>query len=161
MPTPRPRPGERAGGTLAHLLLVVVLALGVFMMHSVGHPGGPPSEAPGAVTNGAVESGVVESGVVESGVAESGVVAAHSARSGGAHGADPQDEGHAPGSGMDMTTLCVAVLAGWLLAGLVRAALGRRPDWLVLLLARLTPALGPHAPPRRPPDLARLSVLRI
>ncbi|MFB7939896.1 hypothetical protein [Streptomyces sp. NPDC056049] len=62
---------------------------------------------------------------------------------------------------MDMTTLCVAVLAGWLLAGLVRAALGRRPDWLVLLLARLTPALGPHAPPRRPPDLARLSVLRI
>ncbi|MFF9344493.1 DUF6153 family protein [Streptomyces sp. NPDC014773] len=151
MPTPRPRPGERAGGALAHLLLVVVLALGVFMMHSVGHPGGPPSEAPGAVTNGAVESGVVESGVV----------AAHSARSGGAHGADPQDEGHAPGSGMDMTTLCVAVLAGWLLAGLVRAALGRRPDWLVLLLARLTPALGPHAPPRRPPDLARLSVLRI
>ncbi|MFD6365412.1 hypothetical protein ACFWFX_37140, partial [Streptomyces roseolus] len=66
-----------------------------------------------------------------------------------------------PGSGMDMTTLCVAVLAGWLLTGLVRAALGRRPDRLVLLLARLAPALAPHAPPRRPPDLARLSVLRI
>ncbi|MFD6370097.1 hypothetical protein ACFWGM_23930, partial [Streptomyces roseolus] len=73
------------------------------------------------------------------------------------HGAPRPDDGHAPGSGMDMTTLCVAVLAGWLLTGLVRAALGRRPDWLVLLLARL----APHAPPRRPPDLARLSVLRI
>ncbi|MFH9738868.1 hypothetical protein ACH4MA_14350 [Streptomyces roseolus] len=60
-----------------------------------------------------------------------------------------------------MTTLCVAVLAGWLLTGLVRAALGRRPDWLFLLLARLAPALAPHAPPPRPPDLARLSVLRI
>ncbi|MFE1348680.1 hypothetical protein [Streptomyces sp. NPDC058757] len=167
MPTPRPRPGERAGGALAHLLLVVVLALGVFMMHSVGHPEGPPSEtAHGAVTNGVVASNVVTSGAVTAGeAAAGGAVAAggagHSARPDGAHGAAPQDEGHAPGSGMDMTTLCVAVLAGWLLAGLVRAALGRRPDWLVLLLARLAPPLGPHAPPRRPPDLALLSVLRI
>ncbi|MEV7529425.1 DUF6153 family protein [Streptomyces hydrogenans] len=139
MPTPRPRPGERAGGALAHLLLVVVLALGVFMMHSVGHPEGDPR----AGTHTAAPAG------------------AHAAESGATHGSAPPDEGHAPGSGMDMTTLCVAVLAGWLLAGLVRAALGRRPDWLVLLLARLTPALGPHAPPRRPPDLALLSVLRI
>ncbi|MFD6762649.1 hypothetical protein ACFWDW_26835, partial [Streptomyces roseolus] len=41
MPTSRPHHGERAEGALAHLLLVVVLALGVFMMHSVGHPEGP------------------------------------------------------------------------------------------------------------------------
>ncbi|MFB7280444.1 DUF6153 family protein [Streptomyces hydrogenans] len=139
MPTPRPRPGERAGGALAHLLLVVVLALGVFMMHSVGHPEGDPR--PGTHTTA--------------------TAGAHAPESGGTHGSSPRDEGHAPGSGMDMSTLCVAVLAGWLLAGLVRAALGRRPDWLVLLLARLAPALGPHAPPRRPPDLALLSVLRI
>ncbi|GGY40982.1 DUF6153 family protein [Streptomyces omiyaensis] len=137
MPTPRPRHGERAGGALAHLLLVVVLALGVVMMHSTGHP-----EAPSA---GPVAT-----------------AAAHAAGPAAGHGAEQRsEEGHAPGSGMDMTTLCVAVLAGWLLAGLVRAALGRRPDWLVLLLARLAPALAPHAPPRRPPDLARLSVLRI
>ncbi|MFI8370563.1 hypothetical protein [Streptomyces sp. NPDC085466] len=148
MPTPRPRLGERAGGALAHLLLVVVLALGVVMMHSTGHPEGPPSDTTGAV----------------SAVSAVSAVAAHAPVSGGAHRSGLADEPHgehAPGSGMDMTTLCVAVLAGWLLAGLVRAALGRRPDWLVLLLARLTPALGPHAPPRRPPDLALLSVLRI
>ncbi|GAA3086615.1 hypothetical protein GCM10017562_65890 [Streptomyces roseofulvus] len=139
MPTPRPRHGERAGGALAHLLLVVVLALGVFMMHSTGHPEGPSASHAAAV----------------------GTSGAPHAADGGGHGAGAQDEGHAPGSGMDMTTLCVAVLGAWLLAGLVRAALGRRPDWLVLLLARLAPALRPHAPPRRPPDLARLSVLRI
>ncbi|MFD4372922.1 DUF6153 family protein [Streptomyces sp. NPDC058527] len=109
-------------------------------MHSVGHPEGAPTDAASTTS---VAAG------------------AHAMDTAGTHGAAPQDEGHAPGSGMDMTTLCVAVLAGWLLAGLVRAALGRRPDWLVLLLARLAPAPGPHAPPRRPPDLARLSVLRI
>ncbi|MEU2546851.1 DUF6153 family protein [Streptomyces roseolus] len=151
MPTPRPHHGERAEGALAHLLLVVVLALGVFMMHSVGHPEGP---ATGTSTTAAAHTGAPGGGPA---------AADHGAPDHGApdHGAPQPDDGHAPGSGMDMTTLCVAVLAGWLLTGLVRAALGRRPDWLVLLLARLAPTLAPHAPPRRPPDLARLSVLRI
>ncbi|MFD3991422.1 DUF6153 family protein [Streptomyces sp. NPDC058583] len=137
MRTHRAERRRRAEGALAHLLLVVVLALGVFLMHAVGHPEG-------------------SSGGMETGSAS----AHHSAAPHGDEGPDA-DAGHEPGSGMDMTTLCVAVLAGWLLAGLVRAALGRRPDWLTLLLARLTPALGPHAPPPRPPDLAQLSVLRI
>ncbi|GHG27495.1 DUF6153 family protein [Streptomyces filamentosus] len=148
MPTPRPNRGERAGGALAHLLLAVVLALGVFMMHSTGHPEdpapGPSPEAAAAIAPLAVTATVQGD--------------AHSAVP---HGSEPSGEGHAPGSGMDMSTLCVAVLAGWLLTALVRAALRRRPDRLVPLLARLAPALGPHAPPRRPPDLARLSVLRI
>jgi hypothetical protein len=126
---------RRAEGALAQLLLVVVLALGVFLMHAVGHPEG------------------------SAGGTGTGSVSAH--HSVAAHGDEGSDSGHEPGSGTDMTTLCVAVLAGWLFAGLVRAALGRRPDWLTVLLARLTTALGPHAPPPRPPDLARLSVLRI
>ncbi|MFE6227859.1 DUF6153 family protein [Streptomyces sp. NPDC057854] len=146
MPTPRPRRDERAGSALAHLLLVVVLALGVFMMHATGHPEGTSSHGSTAAASAGTHAAHAPPG------ADAG---------GAAHEAAERDEGHAPGSGMDMTTLCVAVLGAWLLAGLVRAALGRRPDWLVLLLARLTPALGPHAPPRRPPDLARLSVLRI
>ncbi|MFJ2931998.1 DUF6153 family protein [Streptomyces sp. NPDC087219] len=134
---------RRAEGALAHLLLVVVLALGVFLMHAVGHPEG-------------------SAGGMETGSAS----AHHSVTSHGDEGSEADarsdgDAGHEPGSGMDMTTLCVAVLAGWLLAGLVRAALGRRPDWLTLLLARLAPAPGPHAPPPLPPDLAQLSVLRI
>ncbi|MFF5505188.1 DUF6153 family protein [Streptomyces roseolus] len=141
MPRPRPHRGERAEGALAHLLLVVLLALGVFMMHSTGHPEGPPR---GHATTTPAHAASADSGPPAAG-----------------HGTPRPSDGHAPGSGMDMTTLCVAVLAGWLIAGLVRAALGRRPDWLTLLLARLAPALAPHAPPRRPPDLARLSVLRI
>ncbi|MFH8841767.1 DUF6153 family protein [Streptomyces sp. NPDC017868] len=128
--------GRRAGGAIGHLLLVVVLALGVFLMHSVGHP-----EGSGGDTHTASS------------------VSHHSAAA--PHDGGDSDARHAPGSGMDMTTLCVAVLGAWLLAGLLRAALGRRPDWLAVLLARLTPALGPHAPPPRPPDLAQLSVLRI
>ncbi|MFB7587121.1 DUF6153 family protein [Streptomyces sp. NPDC056169] len=129
----------RAGGALAHLLLVVVLALGVFLMHAVGHPEG------------------------SGGTTETTAAAHHAAAPAGAHGADDggSDARHDPGSGMDMTTLCVAVLGAWLLAGLVRAALARHPDWLALVLARLIPVRGPHAPPRRPPDLAQLSILRI
>ncbi|MEU7702242.1 DUF6153 family protein [Streptomyces sp. NPDC039028] len=125
---------RRAEGALAHLLLVVVLALGVFLMHAVGHPEG---------SGGGTASG-------------SSTPAHHSAAPQGDDGA-----GHEPGPSTDMTTLCVAVLAGWLFAGFLRAALGRRADWLALLVARLLPARAPHAPPPRPPDLALLSVLRI
>ncbi|MFD8970914.1 DUF6153 family protein [Streptomyces sp. NPDC059593] len=141
----------RAGGALAHLLLVVVLALGVFVMHAVGHPEG------------------------SGGTTETTASAHHASAPTGAHGADggstgdsgsdsgsgSSDARHDSGMAMDMTTLCVAVLGAWLLAGLVRAALARRPDWLAVVLARLVPALGPHAPPPRPPDLAQLSILRI
>ncbi|MFD9241419.1 DUF6153 family protein [Streptomyces sp. NPDC059556] len=136
MRTHRAKRSRRAEGALAHLLLVVVLALGVFLMHAVGHPEGSGGMGTGSPS------------------------AHHPAAPHGDEGSDT-DTGHEPGPGMDMTTLCVAVLAGWLFAGLVRAALGRRPDWLTLLLARLTPALGPHAPPPIPPDLSQLSVLRI
>ncbi|MFF8835239.1 DUF6153 family protein [Streptomyces sp. NPDC015130] len=130
----------RAGGALAHLLLVVVLALGVFLMHAVGHPEG--------------SGGTGASASAHHGSPGAGAPAAE-------HGAGGSDARHDSGTGMDMTTLCVAVLGAWLLAGLVRAALARRPDWLAVVLARLVPALGPHAPPRRPPDLAQLSILRI
>ncbi|MFE0647289.1 hypothetical protein ACFVZH_01695 [Streptomyces sp. NPDC059534] len=184
MRTHRAARGRRAGGALAHLLLVVVLALGVFLMHAVGHPegSGGGADTVSASSGGTKPPDPAASGRSHSaGLADSGgahrmdpvlydeVHATNPGASGGSHvthaaashGADGSDARHQPGAGMDMTTLCVAVLGAWLLAGLVRAALGRRPEWLTLLLARLTPALGPHAPPRRPPDLARLSVLRI
>ncbi|MFD0147946.1 DUF6153 family protein [Streptomyces sp. NPDC055721] len=137
----------RAGGALAHLLLVVVLALGVFLMHAVGHPEG---------SGGATET-------TASAHHASAPTGAHSADGGGGgtSGSGSSDARHDSGMAMDMTTLCVAVLGAWLLAGLVRAALARRPDWLAVVLARLVPALGPHAPPPRPPDLAQLSILRI
>ncbi|MFB6842636.1 hypothetical protein [Streptomyces sp. NPDC056361] len=151
---------RRAGGALGHLLLVVVLALGVFLMHAVGHPAG---SGDGTDTASAVSHGAPAHAA--GAAASHGTGSPHglhgSAGSAATDATDRSDARHDPGTGMDMTTLCVAVLGAWLLAGLVRAALGRRPEWLALLLARLTPALGPHAPPRRPPDLALLSVLRI
>ncbi|MFF4174093.1 DUF6153 family protein [Streptomyces sp. NPDC001744] len=123
---------RRAGGASAHLLLVVVLALGVFLMHTVGHPEGSGGGA-------------------------------HTAAAAASPGHDGGDSGarHDPGAGTDMSTLCVAVLGVWLLARLVLAALGRGPGRLVPFLTRLAHVRAPHAPPRRPPDLARLSVLRI
>ncbi|WP_329113135.1 DUF6153 family protein [Streptomyces sp. NBC_01353] len=130
------RSNTRAGGALAQLLLVVVLALGVFVMHAVGHPESPSDAAADGMTH---------------------VSAAP-------HQTDdeaPASSSHDPGMDMDMTTLCVAVLGIWALARFVLAALRRRPDRLVGLLSRLTHALGPNAPPRIPPDLAQLSVLRI
>ncbi|MER8232836.1 hypothetical protein [Streptomyces sp. NPDC094049] len=162
--------GLRTEGALAHLLLVVVLALGVFLMHVVGHPegsggdtasgtGAVSSEVSGAGTHGSSETVTV--GASGTAAASAIMVTDSAAAPDGSHHGGGSDARHEPGSGMDMTTLCVAVLAGWLLSGLVRAALVRRPDWLTLLLARLVPALGPHAPPPRPPDLTRLSVLRI
>ncbi|WP_026058455.1 hypothetical protein [Streptomyces sp. SS] len=182
MPVRRAVRDRRAGGALGHLLLVVVLALGVFLMHTVGHPegsgGGTDSasrdsygaashlRAQGAAASHGAAADGAGTGVPHGAAADAaGTGVPHgSAGSGGLHGSadrDGADSRHDSGAGMDMTTLCVAVLGAWLLAGLVRAALGRRPDWLTLLLARLTSVRGPHAPPRRPPDLARLSVLRI
>ncbi|MGW6563955.1 DUF6153 family protein [Streptomyces sp. NPDC054975] len=134
-------------GALAHLLLVVVLALGVFVMHAVGHPKGASESATGTGANGMTRvSAPAHHAGVTSGPSESGASSA------------PADDSRAQG---DMATLCVAVLGVWALARVVLAALGRHPDWLVRLLGRLAPALGPNAPPPRPPDLAQLSVLRI
>lgn len=131
---------RRAEGAFAHLLLVVVLALGVFLMHTVGHPEGSGG---GMDTTSATAPGTATAAAAAAAGHETG----HRA-----HGGASSDTGHEPsGTGMDMTTLCVAVLAGWLLTGLVRAALGRRPDWLALLLARLAHAPGPHAPHPGPP----------
>ncbi|MEU9859245.1 DUF6153 family protein [Streptomyces sp. NPDC047971] len=129
------RGNTRAGGAVAQLLLVVVLALGVFVMHAVGHPESPSDAAADGMTH----------------------VSATTHQTGD----EAPVSSHDGGMDMDMTTLCVAVLGIWALARFVLAALGRRPDWTARLLGRLTHAPGPNAPPPIPPDLAQLSVLRI
>ncbi|MFF8602434.1 DUF6153 family protein [Streptomyces sp. NPDC015232] len=151
MRTGRGRPGGHAGarGALAHLLLVVVLALGVFVMHSVGHPEG----SSGGGTAGATAHHPAHARAHTPGPAAAG----HDGP-----GSPAPASSHDSGGGTDMSTLCVAVLGAWLLAALVRAALRRaRPDRSLPLLARLLAALRPNAPPPRPPDLASLSILRI
>lgn len=118
-----------------------MLALGVFVMHAVGHPDSSSGTGTDGMTHASAPAPAHHSGAQEP--------AASRASS---------DDSRTHG---DMATLCVAVLGVWALARVVLAALGRRPDWLVRLLGTLLTARGPNAPPPRPPDLAQLSVLRI
>ncbi|MPY61041.1 DUF6153 family protein [Streptomyces spongiae] len=136
----------RAGGALGHLLLVVVLALGVFVMHTVGHP----EEHSGAATSS-------HSAVDVPGAGMAAMAAAHERPS---HTTDSSPTTEQPAMSMDMASVCVAVFLGlWMLASLVRAALTRDVARTVALLAR-TP-VGRHTdPPPRGPDLTQLSVLR-
>ncbi|MFJ8019509.1 DUF6153 family protein [Streptomyces sp. NPDC096311] len=143
----------RAGGAYGHLLLVVVLALGVFVMHTVGHPDQPPGD------------GMSPAAQVST---TSTVVAAHDPmgapaspeRSSAAHSTHTSSKDR-PAMAMDMVSLCVAVMFGaWVLTALLRRALARRPDWLAKLLAEAPVVLRPNPPPRGP-DLTELSVLRL
>ncbi|MER7497832.1 DUF6153 family protein [Streptomyces pharetrae] len=130
----------RAGGAFGRLLLVVVLALGVFVMHTLGHP----DDSSGAASHSVSHTRTP----------------AHSSAD---HPSDPSapPASHGPGMAMDMGSLCLAVLlGGWVLATLLRAALTRRREWSAGLLARITVVRRPHPPPRGP-DLTRLSVLRL
>lgn len=151
----------RTGGALGHLLLVVVLAFGVFVMHTVGHPAessasgmSHASHASAATTDAAATSGVLlghEPAKAPASVDDASRAAApeHSSSS------------HPPVTAMDMMSLCLAVLLGaWVLAALVRSALSRHPDWLARLLAQAPVLLRPNPPPRGP-DLTQLSVLRL
>ncbi|WAZ24710.1 DUF6153 family protein [Streptomyces cinnabarinus] len=126
----------RAGSALGQLLLVVVLALGVFVMHTVGHP----------------EESSSHSGMQN---------ASHAAPMDHPAAHDPDGSStHEPAMPMDMASLCVAVLFGaWVLAALLRSAFTRHGEWLARLLAQVASVLRPNPPPRGP-DLTQLSVLR-
>ncbi|MEU7005274.1 DUF6153 family protein [Streptomyces sp. NPDC046332] len=138
----------RAEGAVAHLLLVMVLALGVFVMHAVGHPESASDTGTGGMSHASAPAGT-------DGMSHAPAPVHHTGTE------TPAAPSHDSGMAMDMTTLCVAVLGVWALARLVLGALGRRPDRLVRLLGRLLRAVAPNAPPPIPPDLAQLSVLRI
>ncbi|MER6677037.1 DUF6153 family protein [Streptomyces sp. NPDC000983] len=121
----------RAGGALGQLLLVVVLALGVFVMHTLGHPEDSSHSGAGGVSHTAPMEHPAE-------------------------GAST----HEPSLPMDMASLCVAVLlGGWVLGALLRSAFGRHPDGAARLLAQVAAVPRPRPPPRGP-TLTLLSVLR-
>ncbi|MFF4728738.1 hypothetical protein ACFY3M_25960 [Streptomyces mirabilis] len=142
----------RTGGALGYLLLVVVLALGVFVMHTVGHPdqaSGPMNTAAHASTAPTPAAAHDPMGAPAS-PDQSHVT--HSTH------ASPKDK---PAMAMDMLSLCMAVMfSAWALAALLRMALARRPDWLAKFLAGAPVMLRPNPPPRSP-DLTQLSVLRL
>ncbi|MDK1344778.1 DUF6153 family protein [Streptomyces sp. 378] len=146
----------RVGGALGYLLLVAALTFGVFAMHTMGHP--EHSSAPGA---GGAPHAVAG--------AHQDVMAQETARTRTStepvtmadHGAVAPTEATADGpmTGMDVLSVCVAVLTGWLL-WLFLCAAARRRERLTALLARAMAVRGPLPPPPRP-LLAQLSVLRI
>ncbi|MGW0732003.1 DUF6153 family protein [Streptomyces sp. NPDC002851] len=160
----------RAAGAMAHLLLVVVLALGVFVMHTVGHPDDSAASSGAGMAAGA--HGPVAGTHTAPGPDHAAMTAAASSPALGAASAEHEHgqkhehatatvDQHGTGMGMDMASLCVAVLVGaWALAALRYAAFIRRSGWLAKLLARSVVLLRPNPPPRIP-VLAQSSVLRI
>ncbi|MGW4206261.1 DUF6153 family protein [Streptomyces sp. NPDC004726] len=165
----------RAVGAWWHLLFVV-LALGVFAMHTVGHPdSGSGTAHPGSASDTA-PAAPAHASAMGTGTASPEASAASSpsmtppaavraadgvvATGRGASAEHDMPASPASGMAMDMVSLCVAVLGAWILARLLRSALGRRTEWLVLLRAGALAALRPNPPPRGP-DLIRLSILRI
>ncbi|MFE6197029.1 hypothetical protein [Streptomyces sp. NPDC057838] len=145
----------RAGGALGHLLLVVVLALGVFVMHTVGHPSEAHGSGTGQASHGPAAAMPLPGSAHGKPVALGFGEAPHAAPAGHAASTD------APVGAGDMASLCVAVLlAAWALAALVRWALARRPGRPAASRAQAGALPRPDPPPRGI-DLTRLSVLRL
>ncbi|MFD4698741.1 DUF6153 family protein [Streptomyces niveus] len=136
----------RVGSALGRLLLIVVLALGVFAMHTVGHPD---------------ESYASESGVGTMAHASDEPAPPPSPEPAPPHPSSPDEPVMGmDGMSMDMASLCLAVLSTWALAALLLAAFARRAGPFTDPLAGLRVAPRPNPPPRTP-ELTLLSVLRI
>ncbi|MEU9970623.1 hypothetical protein [Streptomyces malaysiensis] len=179
----------RAGGVLPRLLLVVVLALGVFVMHTLGHPDGGSGSgmshsahrasaemrpAPYGGDHGGGTGGMGGGGTVATGSRPQRAAPAPSAELPSAeapyaavphaearHAPDaPETKPRDPMTGMDMASLCVAVLGVWVLGALLRVVSARRsgPPPGLPVTAAATARLDP---PSCGPDLTALSVLRI
>ncbi|MFE1442658.1 DUF6153 family protein [Streptomyces sp. NPDC058739] len=133
----------RLGGAFGYLLLIATLVLGVFAMHTLGHPEHSSGPAAGGVHHAA------------SAAQHDGMAAATADDP--APGTPSADE---PVTVMDVLSVCVAVLTGWLLGLFLCAAAGRR-DRLAAPLARAPAVRRRSAPPPSIPLLAQLSVLRI
>lgn len=169
----------RADGVLPRLLLVVVLALGVFVMHTLGHPDGGSGagmthsarHAPGEMRPAAYKG---DPGSYNGGPGSyNGDHGSYGGDHGGgtaATGSGPQRAAPAPAApetkprepmtGMDMASLCVAVLGVWVLGALLGAVLTRRSG-PPLRLPVAAPVVARPDPPSPGPDLTALSVLRI
>ncbi|GEC08596.1 hypothetical protein SSP24_62510 [Streptomyces spinoverrucosus] len=135
---------------------MVVLAFGVFVMHTVGHPTDSHAAEMGPASHASAPTTHAVSAAHEAASTPPMAESEHAAASEHAPSTDM------PVMAMDMLSLCLAVLlAAWVLAALVRSALARHPDWLASLLrAQVAAVLHPNPPPRGP-DLTRLSVLRL
>ncbi|MFI0819533.1 hypothetical protein ACH4TX_24615 [Streptomyces sp. NPDC021098] len=146
----------RADGVLRRLLFVVLLVLGVLMMHSMGHPDGGPGMSTSAHASGGTHEAMRDTPAMAA--SHDGASHDHGSRDGSAVAA--QRAPSAPMTGMDMASLCVAVLGAWVLTAVLRAALVRRRGPPPPRSAPVTAVPRP-VPPSPGPDLTTLSVLRI
>ncbi|MDX3525914.1 hypothetical protein P1P75_05565 [Streptomyces sp. ID05-39B] len=146
----------RVGGAFGHLLLIVVLAFGVLAMHTMGHPEHTSGRGTDALMHAVVgtHQGGMSVGAADTRTsAEPAEITDHVTVASAAPSVDE------PMISMDVLSVCVAVLTGWLL-WLFLCAAARRKEQLTELLARVMAVLRPSPPPPRP-LLAQLSVLRI
>ncbi|MEU0681326.1 MULTISPECIES: hypothetical protein [Streptomyces] len=154
----------RAGGALVHLLLVAVLALGVFVMHTLGHPEGSSNSGmsdTGHIATAESPHNDAPAPAMEHSSAEKDPSSGLSAHASSDITSPPQSaDPHPMGMGMDMTALCVAVLGTWAFAALLYGALVDRIDWVAGLVRRAVAPARPDPPPPRT-VLSQLSVLRI
>lgn len=159
----------RAGGFVGHLLLVTLLAFGIVTMHSFGHPGGVTRVHAAASHAAAMDSDRTHTAALGQSPSsrDNGSVPGDGhvmATASGAVAEAPQAASAPgnPGGGMDLMTVCLAVLSVWTLAvaALMCAALARgrhrplNPQPYAVVTHR------PNPPPR-PPLLSQLSILRI
>ncbi|MEU1807055.1 hypothetical protein [Streptomyces sp. NPDC019937] len=146
----------RAGGVLRRLLFVVVLALGVLMMHSMGHPDGGTGAGMGVSAHA---TGGTHGAMKDEARAGKSAMPPHDGfGADGSRAVSPAPS--APMTGMDMASLCVAVLGAWVLTAVPHAALVRRRGPPPPRPAPVAAVPRP-APPSPSPGLATLSVLRI
>ncbi|MET9820476.1 DUF6153 family protein [Streptomyces sp. NPDC006349] len=138
------------------MLLVAVLAFGVFAMHTIGHPDDSSGSVMSVPSHASEMDQASTAHVLASPSSVTDTVPA-------GHMTDQSDSSsaHESGMAMDVFSLCVAVLFGaWALATLLKSALARHQQWLAQLLAQVVALLRPNPPPRCP-DLTQLSVLRL
>ncbi|MDT9698392.1 hypothetical protein [Streptomyces sp. P17] len=148
----------RAGGAFGYLLLVAMLTFGVFAMHTMGHA----EHSSGSATDGGPHAAVgAHQGGMGQGTVDTMTSSEPAAMTdhGAATSATLSTTLDEPMISMDVLSVCVAVLTGWLLWLFLCAAV-RRKERLTALLARALAVLPPGPPPPRP-LLVQLSVLRI
>ncbi|WDV52180.1 DUF6153 family protein [Streptomyces coeruleorubidus] len=145
----------RAGGAFGYLLLVVLLTLGVFAMHTMGHPEESSGHGMGGAVPAVAGAHHDSSAQNTAPLTEPEVTAEH-----GTAASTAKSPVHDLPSGMDPMSVCLAVLTVWLLGLFLHALVVRRHERLTALLARSMALARPSTPPPRP-LLSQLSVLRI
>jgi hypothetical protein len=135
--------------------LVVTLTLGVFAMHTMGHPEESSRHGMAGAVASAADGRHDSMARNAAPPAEPEVTAEH-----GSPASAPKSPVHELPGGMDPMSVCLAVLTVWLLGLFLYALVVRRHERLAALLARSMALARPGLPPPRP-LLSQLSVLRI